>query len=259
MEVISSPQNPTVKLVRSLALKKHRAETGLFVAEGSLVLEMARRAGWKPHTVFVGPNQNDHELTGWASEHNARLISATESVMAALSPQGNPLDCVGIFQQQMSQPPRQPASEDVWVALEDIRDPGNLGTIVRTTDAAGASGVILVGQSCDPFSRECVRASMGSIFQVPLVRMDVKAFAALCSKWPGDVIATQMQAERDYRSAYRYPALIVMGSEGTGLSPAIAGLCTAEVRIPMAGKAESLNLAIATALMLYEVKRPDLK
>jgi TrmH family RNA methyltransferase len=159
----------------------------------------------------------------------------------------------------MASPPREPEKNAVWIALEDIRDPGNLGTIIRTADAVGASGVILVGQSCDPFSRECVRATMGSLFSVPLVRMDPKAFAALASKWPGDLIGTRMKAERDFRSTYRLPALIVMGSEGSGLSPEIASLCTAEVRIPMAGNAESLNVAIAAALMLYEVRRPALK
>jgi len=258
MEIVSSTQNPAVKLARSLALKKHRTETGLFLAEGSLVMDMARRAGWKLHTLFLGPETKAKDLIDWASEHKTHCLWVSESVMAALSPQGNPPDAIGIFQQHMAPPPRQPEKPEVWIALEDIRDPGNLGTIIRTTDAAGASGVILVGQSCDPYSRESVRASMGSLFQVPLVRMDLQAFAALASKWPGDVIATRMQAERDYRSAYRQPALIVMGSEGAGLSSATAGLCTLEVRIPMAGRAQSLNLAIAAALMLYEVRRPAL-
>jgi TrmH family RNA methyltransferase len=164
-----------------------------------------------------------------------------------------------LLHQRWAAAPQQPRTAEVWLALKDIRDPGNLGTIIRTVDAAGAAGVILVGTSCDPFSRDCVRATMGSLFNVPLVRIDDKAFAVLASQWPGDVIGTFMKAERDFRTSYRLPALIVMGSEGTGISPAITSLCTAEVRIPMAGKAESLNVAIASALILYEVRRAALK
>jgi len=146
------------------------------------------------------------------------------------------------------------------VALEAIRDPGNLGTIIRTADAVGANGVILIGSSCDPYSREAVRASMGSIFHVALVRLGLEGFLAWAGAWKGDVIGTYLSSQQDFRAAaYRAPTLLAMGSEGPGLSPKMAGACTRLVKIPMAGRLDSLNLAVATALMLYEIRRDRLR
>jgi TrmH family RNA methyltransferase len=146
------------------------------------------------------------------------------------------------------------------VALEAIRDPGNLGTIIRTADAVGASGVTLVGSSCDPYSREAVRASMGSIFNVPLVRLSQESFLALAAAWKGDVVGTHLSGREDFRAVpYRAPALLAMGSEGPGLSPELAGACSRLVKIPMAGRLDSLNLAVATALMLYEIRKGSLR
>jgi TrmH family RNA methyltransferase len=141
------------------------------------------------------------------------------------------------------------------VALEDMRDPGNLGTIIRTADAAGASGVILAGQSCDPYSPDCVRATMGSIFAMPLVRLDQMAFLDIVKAWPGESVGTQMKAATSYRRAYAAPTLLVMGSEGKGLSEEAANACSTLVRIPMKGGAESLNVAIATGIMLFEAQK----
>ncbi len=137
-----------------------------------------------------------------------------------------------------------------------MRDPGNLGTIIRTADAVAASGVILVGQSCDPYSGDCVRATTGSIFGVPLVRMETEAFIALCKTWRGDVVGTHLKGTEDFRRTYKSPTLLVMGSERRGLSEELAAACNSLVRIPMPGGAESLNVATATALMLYEAVKP---
>jgi len=155
--------------------------------------------------------------------------------------------------------PDQVGEQATWVALEAVRDPGNLGTIVRTADAVGAGGVILVGTCADPYSREAVRATMGSIFDVPLVRASREEALALAAAWRGDVVGTHLQASEDFRAArYRAPALLVMGSEGPGLSPELARACSRLVRIPMAGRLDSLNLAVATALVLYELRRDRL-
>jgi TrmH family RNA methyltransferase len=144
----------------------------------------------------------------------------------------------------------------LWLALEAIRDPGNLGTIVRTADAVAAGGVILVGASCDPYSREAVRASMGSIFNVALVRMSLERLLSWAGAWKGDIVGTHLSGGQDFRAVrYRTPTLLVMGSEGPGLSPELAAVCTRLVKIPMAGRLDSLNLAVATALMLYELRK----
>ncbi|MFL5259136.1 MAG: TrmH family RNA methyltransferase [Hyphomicrobiales bacterium] len=251
MPVIASLQNPTIKLVRSLREKKHRAETGLFVAEGSKVLARAREGGWKPEYVFVREGVDCEAASPPA-------MTITEKVMTSLSVQGNPPDAIGVFRQRVATEAPAFSAQDLWVALDAIRDPGNLGTILRTAEAAGASGVILLGASCDPFSPECVRASTGSIFAVPLVRLTEDGFARAAEGWTGEVVATSMTGAHDFRRTYRPPVLLLMGSEGRGLSPALAAFASTSVRIPMASGTESLNVAIATALMLYEIRRTRL-
>ena len=240
---VTSPQNPTLKLIRSLAEKKHRQEHGLFVAEGEKVLERARQEGWEPAYLLT-----TEPAEPWGK---AALLRVDEKIMGTVSAQNNPPARIGVFRQRWG----EVSHKGTWVALEDMRDPGNLGTIIRTADAAGASGVILAGQSCDPYSPDCVRATMGSIFGMPLVRLEQKPFLDLIRQWPGESIGTQMKAAESYRRAYRTPTLLVMGSEGKGLSPEAAAACSSLVSIPMKGGAESLNVAIATGLMLFEAQR----
>jgi TrmH family RNA methyltransferase len=185
------------------------------------------------------------------------VLEVSAPVMGKLAARDNPQSLMGVYEQRWSQPPATNAiaPEAIWLALEEIRDPGNLGTIIRTADAVGAAGIILAGTCCDPCARECVRATMGSIFAVPLVRLQREAFLRLVKAWPGDSIGTHLSARLDFRKAkYRSPALIVMGGEGPGLSAEASAACAKLVRIPMAGKLDSLNLAVATALVLYQVQ-----
>jgi len=243
MLIVSSAQNPTIKLIRSLEDKKHRQEHGLFVAEGRQVLERARAEGWEPvYLLSTGHSE------AWGK---AALIQLDERVMGQVSAQKNPPDQIGVFRQRWAEAVKP---EGVWVALEDMRDPGNLGTIIRTADAAGASGVILAGQSCDPWAGDCVRATMGSIFGMPLVKLEQPAFLSLLKEWPGESVGTHLKATDSYRRAYASPSLMVMGSEGRGLSEEASAACSTLVRIPMKGGAESLNVAIATGLMLFEAQ-----
>jgi TrmH family RNA methyltransferase len=140
------------------------------------------------------------------------------------------------------------------VALQAVRDPGNLGTIVRTADSAGCGGVILVGDCCDPYSVEAVRATMGSIFALPLARASVPEFLAWRDTWPGAVVGTLLAAQTHFRAAdYQPPSLILMGNEQSGLPPELAAACDVTVKIPMRGRADSLNLAVATGIMIYAV------
>lgn len=241
MVIITSAQNPTIKTIRQLSEKKHRQEQGLFVAEGSNVLDRAREEGWEPVYLLATGH-----VAAWGE---ATLLQVDERVMASVSSQKNPPIEIGVFRQRWAP---KVIPQGTWVALEDMRDPGNLGTIIRTADAAGAEGVILVGQACDPWGPDCVRATMGSIFGVPLVKMEIAAFLDLCRTWPGETVGTHLKATESYRRSYGSPTLLVMGSEGKGMSEEASAACSTLVRIPMRGGAESLNVAIATALMLYE-------
>ena len=196
-----------------------------------------------------------HGSGGWGE---ARRFQVSEAIMARLSQQNNPAGLIGVFKQSAILADFGPGQGDVAIALEDIRDPGNLGTIIRTADAVSVRHVVLIGDTCDPFSPEAVRATMGALFGVKLSRMNAKQFHALLAEWPGDIVATAADAATDYRRSYGRPTLLLMGSEGSGLSPAVAAQANVSVRIPMSGGAESLNVATASALMLYEIKRAEL-
>src|SRR5437868_11117110 len=252
MDPITSVQNPTIKLIRSLQEKKYRQETGLFLAEGRKVLARAQEKGWTAEYLIFREGEAAAEVEG------AKILIVSDKVMASLSAQANPPEVIGVLRQRIIEEMPLPALTDLWLALDTIRDPGNLGTIIRTVDAAGGTGVVLIGQSCDPLSTECVRATMGSIFAVPLVRMSEDKFLHAAVGWPGEIVATRMEAREDYRRPYRAPVLLLMGSEGQGLSPRVAGLANISVRIPMPGGTESLNVATAAALMLYEIRRAKL-
>jgi RNA methyltransferase, TrmH family len=238
---ITSLQNPHIKLIRSLDDKKARREHGLFVVEGMQMLERAVALGWTPEHFIATKSSSLWD--------DVRPLLVSDKIMATLSAQNNPHDVLATFKQRWQAHPRKTG---LWLALEDIRDPGNLGTIIRTADAAGADGIILVGECCDPFAPDCIRATTGSIFAVPLVKMPTPQFVDFLAAWPGDSVGASMTAKDNYRRDYGLPTVLVMGSESRGLTEPVAQACKTLVSIPMRAGVESLNVATATALMLFE-------
>jgi TrmH family RNA methyltransferase len=262
---VTSLTNPLVKEIRGLALAKNRKASGLFVAEGLKLIADAAAAGWTIHTLVhaasVGSQPAVQRVSATCHARGGTILSVSEAVLGKIARRDNPQTVIGVFQQRLTSPEAvSPGADDVWIALETVRDPGNLGTIIRTADAVGAKGVVLVGETVDPFSIEAVRATMGSIFNIPLTRVRAAEFERMSKGWPGLVVGTHLSGAIDYRAAdYRRPVLLVMGGEQAGLSPAVAGLCETLVKIPMAGGADSLNLAVATGVMLFEIRRGNLK
>lgn len=263
---ITSLTNDRIKAIRALDMRKTRKETGLFVAEGASLIITARDQGYVPDTLVYRTGTATEGvargLVTWALDHGAEVLEVSEAILEKLAAKDNPQSLLAVFRQRWADPPApetlKPAQ--TWVALEEIRDPGNLGTILRSVDAAGADGIILIGTCCDPFARETIRATMGSIFAVPMVRLDRDGFIDLCRRWSGDIVGTHLSATSDFRAvAYQGPSLLLMGSEGPGLSQALAAQCTQLIKIPMAGRLDSLNLAVATALTLFQIRAPHLK
>jgi TrmH family RNA methyltransferase len=254
---VTSLANPTVKAVRALHLRKAREETGQFLAEGLKIVTEAVELGRAPRILLYGPDAREHPLLRKAaaatSQAGGEVIEVTPAILEKVSRRDNPQMVMGVFAQAFA--PLQalePQSAACWVALQQVRDPGNLGTIVRTADAAGCGGVILVGDCCDPYSLEAVRATMGSIFAVKIAKASVAEFLDWRRSWPGSVVGTLLSAAVDYRAAdYRRPSLVLMGAEQAGLPPELAAACDVAVKIPMRGRADSLNLAVATGIMIY--------
>lgn len=258
---ITSTQNPVIKAVRALHQRKARAESGLFLAEGHKLIVDALSVGRVPRMIVaLEPGEDAGALQNLAARVRAKggdVIWTSPAVLEKVARRDNPQTVIGVFEQRLE--PLERFTGGTIVVLEAPRDPGNLGTIVRTADAFGAAGVILLGHSADPFGVETVRATMGSLFHVPLAHTDADGFARFATAWPGRIVGTHLAATADVRSlAAEERQLLVMGTEQSGLSDALAGLCDPLVKIPMAGQADSLNLAVATAVSLYELRRPFL-
>ena len=253
---VTSLTNATVKAVRALHLRKAREESELFLAEGLKIITEAVELGHAPRTLLHGPDAG-HPLLDKAIAATVaaggEVIEVTREILEKISRRDNPQMVIGVFAQLFTPlEALEPASAACWVALDRVRDPGNLGTVIRTADAAGCGGVILVGECCDPYSVEAVRATMGSVFAVRITRADAAEFLAWRASWPGSVVGTLLSATTDYRSAdYRRPAMVLMGNEQAGLPPDLAAACDVAVKIPMRGRADSLNLSVATGIMIY--------
>lgn len=260
-EHISSTANETVKLLRSLDRKRERVESGLFLAEGARHAEEALANGWAPAYAFAAQSALERpqtrELLLRMKSAGARVLTGTEKILVTLSRKDNPQTVITAFRQRTITLADLPADgARRWLALYEVRDPGNLGTVIRTADAAGCDGVILIGQTCDPYSVEAVRASMGSMFAMPFVSTSFEDFNAWRMGVGARMIAASMRGTSAHdKATYGERSVILMGNEQSGLPVEVEDACDALVRIPMMGKADSLNLAIAASVMTYEAWR----
>lgn len=263
---VTSLANPIVKDIKSLAMKKFRDQRNAFMAEGLKLVIDALDLGWTIDTlVFAKSAKGNPAVEKVAARTVASgglVLEVTEKVLAAITRRDNPQMVVGVFHQRWKPlADVRPAAGDVWVALDRVRDPGNLGTVIRTADAVGAKGVILVGDTTDPFAVETVRATMGSVFAVPVAKASEQEFLAWRKGFGGLLVGTHLKGAVDYRSVpyAGKPVVLLMGNEQQGLPESLAAACDRLVLIPQAGRADSLNLAVATGVMLFEIRRDSLK
>ncbi|MGC6485653.1 MAG: TrmH family RNA methyltransferase [Candidatus Puniceispirillales bacterium] len=261
MREITSFSNPAIKALRGLHERKLRKQAGLFLAEGTRIVTEAMALGWPIRTlVFLKGRDDDpmiRPMIDRARQDDADIIAVPAAVLAKISRKDNPQMVVASFSEAWADADTAFASRDgCWLALDRIRDPGNLGTILRTADAVGAHGVMLIGDCCDAFSVEAVRASMGAVFNVPMLRLDEATFIAKRQTWQGVVLGTALPASVDYREArWTEPLLLMMGNEQAGLTPGLMETADQLIRMPMLGRSDSLNLAVATGISLYEWRR----
>ncbi|MEP9398760.1 RNA methyltransferase [Mesorhizobium sp. KR2-14] len=263
---VTSLANPLVKDIKALALKKFRDQQNAFMAEGLKLVIDALDLGWSIKTLIFAKaglgNPTIEKVAARTVAAGGTVLEVSEKVLTSITRRDNPQMVVGVFAQRyMPLKDIRPKHGDVWVALDRVRDPGNLGTVIRTVDAVGAKGVILVGETTDPFSLETVRATMGSIFAVPVAKATAEAFLAWRKNFPGLVVGTHLKGSVDYRTVdfSGKPVVLMMGNEQQGLPDTLAESCDRLLRIPQAGRADSLNLAVATGVMLYEIRRGALK
>ncbi|MFM9851809.1 MAG: TrmH family RNA methyltransferase [Sphingomonadaceae bacterium] len=256
---ITGFSNPIVKRVRALRDKKHRKAEGAFLAEGLRILTEAMDAGALPHMIWHAAESADHPLV-------KRLTQATEAaggevfvtsaeILAKLSGKDNPQAVLGVYPDRLTPLAKiDRATAPIWIVAERLRDPGNLGTILRTGDAVGAGGLILIDDCTDPFSVEAVRASMGAVFTQIIAAARWEDFIIWLRSGEGQLVGTSLNTDTDYQSpCYATPSFLLVGNESQGLPADYETQCDLLVKMPMMGKADSLNAAMATAVMAYEM------
>jgi TrmH family RNA methyltransferase len=254
---VTSFSNPLVKQARGLREKKQRREEGLFLAEGLRILTEAREAGVLPERIFFadGSHRLVQALVEAVESAGGDAVRTSEDILHKISGKDNPQAVIGVFRQfdtALTGIDRNAAP--LWIVAQALRDPGNLGTILRTGDAVGAGGLILIDDCADPFSVEAVRASMGALFTQRIAAARWDDFLAWLRAGPGQLVGTSLNTDQDYQQPrYAAPTFLLVGNESQGLPAAYEAACDLLVKIPMLGKADSLNAAVATAVMAYEV------
>ena len=253
--LITGFSNPLVKQVRALRDKKYRKVEGLFLAEGLRILTEALDVGVPPVMLWRTEESAAHPLVQKLEAVAGEVLVTSADILAKLSGKDNPGSVIGVYREHPSTlESLDRASANIWIVAERLRDPGNLGTILRTGDAVGAGGLILIDDCTDPFSVEAVRASMGAVFTQKIVQARWEAFLPWLRAGFGQLVGTSLNTDTDYQApAYSNPVFLLVGNEAQGLPPAYEAECDWLVKMPMRGKADSLNAAVATAVMAYEV------
>lgn len=256
---ITGFSNPTIKAVRSLREKKHRKREGRFLAEGLRLLTDAREMGRIPELLLMAEGREGHPLLDALEAAVAGVggdvIEMPEDLLAKVTGKDNPQAVAGVFAEwDTGLAALDRARAPLWLVAQAMRDPGNLGTMLRTADAVGAGGVILLDDCADPFSVEAVRASMGAVFTVPLAQARWEDFLPWLRGGAGQLVAASLREAVPYRGApYAAPCFVMVGNESRGLPEEYEMACDLRVTMPMKGRADSLNAAVAAAVLAYEV------
>lgn len=258
--MITSTANTRIKYIRKLQQRKERQKSGLCYVEGLKSIGEACQQDADIHSLIVAPeiltSPFANQIIQQQTAKGVEIIELSEKVFCSIALKDHPKGLAAIVKQSWSSLAEVRAEQgDIWVALVAIQDPGNLGTILRTLDAVGGKGILLLEQCTDPYDATCIRASTGAVFSKTLIRADHQSFLEWVSTDDVPVVGATGDATNDYCQA-RYPQeklVLIMGSEREGLPSEYKMICDDLVSIPMAGRSDSLNLSIATALVLYEV------
>lgn len=250
MSMISRNQ---LKHLRSLHQKKYRKRYSEFIVEGDKAIRELLSDSAPLSTIYA--------KAGWIEENKDRieaeacsLVEVSEVEMKKISALSTPSDVLGVCAFKEPTDPPKKLSTGLYLVLEDIRDPGNLGTIIRTADWFDIAGIILSETTVDPFNPKTVQSSMGSILRVSLYRCDLSAYLKGQTEFP--ILATSLKGKNLYEAPIPDSGLYIIGNESKGISEELEALAGQLLRIPKYGKAESLNAAVATAMLCAELKRP---
>ncbi len=261
-DLITSPSNPTIKEIRRLKRRRQRDATGLCFIEGIQPVLRALENGVPVEAIISCPellrSEVARQAVSRAVQRGVRSIGVGTAAFNSLSGRDNPVGLAAVARPRLWDLNDLKISQgSVLVALFEPANPGNVGTVVRTVDSLGGSGVVLMGRSADPFDPSAINASVGTVFSVPIVRLDGPLeFMEYARDRGVFTVTTSARAPNDLREArFRYPIALVLGSEREGLPSEILDAGDMAVRIPMYGQSTSLNLAVAAGVVLYEVAK----
>ncbi|OYW45308.1 MAG: RNA methyltransferase [Sphingomonadales bacterium 32-68-7] len=256
---ITGFSNPTVKYLRALRDKKHRRREGRFLAEGLRLLTDALEAGRVPEVLVMAEGREAHPLLdaleAAVDAAGGDVVETSAEILSKITGKDNPQTVAGAFAEfDTSLAALDRARAPIWLVAQALRDPGNLGTMLRTGDAVGAGGLILLDDCADPFSVEAVRASMGAVFTQAIAQARWEEFLPWLRGGAGQLVGASLRDAQPYRGApYAAPCFILVGNESRGLPEAYEDACDLRVTLPMRGRADSLNAAMAGAVLAYEV------
>jgi TrmH family RNA methyltransferase len=251
---ITSLQNPRVKqIVKLRDDKKQRQQDGLMLVEGYDEISLAIRAGHIPHTLLIAPDLSHHQIGGFDSE----IVTVSSAVFDKMSYRENPDGWLAIFPiPRITLDDLRLGKSPLIIVAESIEKPGNLGAILRTADAAGVDAVLVCDPRVDAYSPNVVRASRGTIFTVPVIETKGTDALNFLQKQGIHILAATPSAEAVYtHHDLSAPLAVVVGTEDKGLTDLWMDQADVRVKIPMLGKVNSLNVSIATALIVYEAVR----
>jgi len=244
--MITSVKNEKVKAWKKLHKRKERVNSKTFLVEGFHLLEEAIKSDWDIQEIII---QQDMTLPDWATEYPVEYVS--ENVIAHISQTTTPQGVLAVIKMNAY----EGREGNTFLILDSIQDPGNLGTIIRTADAAGMSGVILGEGTVDLYNDKVIRATQGSIFHIPVYHVKLEEELSLLKQSGYTIWATALEGAVNYNEVNpEKKVAIILGNEGAGVQPRFIAQADEVVKIPIYGKAESLNVSIAAGILMYHLK-----
>ena len=245
MEQITSAQNNKIKNANKLKKKKDRDKTGLALIEGVHLIEEAYQSGLVIEQLFVvDPSRTDSSLIEYANETFEINLKVAESLSGTVTPQG--------FFAVIKKPDYDVTTAKQVLLIDRIQDPGNLGTLIRTADAAGIDLIVMEKGTADPYQDKVLRASQGSVFHIPVISESLQSYI---NTFNGPVYGTALDNAVSFKEIEAQETFaLILGNEGEGVDPALLEHTTQNITIPIYGQAESLNVAIAGSILLYQLK-----
>ncbi|MHA6485469.1 TrmH family RNA methyltransferase [Paenibacillus sp. strain BS8-2] len=259
-ELISSAQNERVKGWAALLDKKNRDKSGRFLIEGVHLIDEAFRSGAAVRTVVYDDERGlPRELADIAESAqglDVNWIRASHAIMSKCSDTDTPPPIFAVVDKPAAHSDALFGAKSLVIVLDGVRDPGNVGTIIRSADAVGANAVLLGKGSVDIYNPKVVRSTMGSLFHLPVIEGDLAELLPHAGEHGIRLVGTSLQADQScYDYDWKQPTWLLMGNESNGLSEEVRAKVDETIIIPMAGKAESLNVAMATTVLLFEAAR----